>query len=158
MACATWRGWKWTALLVINRGFRLASTRIKRLANANRYRSNAKLLEYRTFPVSLSIIALAVAAKDLSRCSITLPMESVFSVLAKKGELAMTRKRKHGGRRAGAGRPTLGAAKLKRVNVILGDEHIERAREIGKGNLSVGTRTAIEKHRLSKHEEKRDEN
>lgn len=71
----------------------------------------------------------------------------------------MTRKRKHGGRRKGAGRPTLGAAKLKRINVMLGDEHIERGREIGGGNLSVGVRKAIEKHKGSAtNKEKRDEN
>lgn len=53
----------------------------------------------------------------------------------------MTKKPTHGGKRKGSGRPALG---YKRVNVMLGDGHIDKATKIGDGNLSLGVRKAIE--------------
>ena len=51
-----------------------------------------------------------------------------------------------GGSRPGAGRKTSdGAKELKRTNVMLDDSTIDRAIEIGEGNLSLGIRRAVKK-------------
>lgn len=55
------------------------------------------------------------------------------------------KKSNRGGNRAGAGRKPLGDKNLRRHNVMLSDAHVERAEEIGEGNLSLGVRRAIEK-------------
>lgn len=39
------------------------------------------------------------------------------------------------------------------INVSLSDDHIERAREIGKGNISAGLREAVDKYEGNKDEE-----
>lgn len=46
----------------------------------------------------------------------------------------------HGGAREGSGRPKIGA---QRVNVSLDEETLNRAREIGAGNVSEGLRRAV---------------
>lgn len=54
----------------------------------------------------------------------------------------MTEKSKRGGTRPGAGRPAE-IADARRVNVTLDPATIERAKEIGAGNVSQGIRTAV---------------
>ena len=59
----------------------------------------------------------------------------------------MTAKRKstHGGKREGSGRPTEDDAQgLKRVMVMLTDQHVEAAKKRGDGNVSLGIRRALE--------------
>lgn len=53
------------------------------------------------------------------------------------------RKRTHGGKRKGAGRKPLGDKSLSRINVMLGDQDLQRARWIGEGNISLGIRRAL---------------
>lgn len=48
-----------------------------------------------------------------------------------------------GGRRKGAGRKPQGDKPMHRINVMLGDEHLQRARWIGEGNISLGIRRAL---------------
>jgi len=59
-------------------------------------------------------------------------------------EKGATEKSTHGGRGRGGGRPRLdGDAQAKRINVSLDQATIDRAREIGDGNLSEGIRRAV---------------
>jgi hypothetical protein len=51
---------------------------------------------------------------------------------------------KHGGARPGAGRKSI-PGETRRVLVVLDESTIERAREIGAGNLSLGVREAVNK-------------
>lgn len=52
--------------------------------------------------------------------------------------------KKWGGVRPGAGRPALdGATNLRLINITLGAEHIATAKELGKGNISLGIRRAL---------------
>jgi hypothetical protein len=59
----------------------------------------------------------------------------------------MSRKKPtHGGKRQGAGRPTEDDAQgLKRVIVMLNDHHVQAAKKIGGGNVSLGIRRALSK-------------
>ena len=50
---------------------------------------------------------------------------------------------KHGGTRIGAGAKALHAAPMKRVNVMLDEATIEKAKQIGSGNVSEGLREAV---------------
>jgi hypothetical protein len=48
-------------------------------------------------------------------------------------------------RRPGPGRPTVDHAEgLQRINVLLADEHIDKAVKLGAGNLSLGIRRALD--------------
>lgn len=44
---------------------------------------------------------------------------------------------------AGAGRPTIGDTAMRKVLVTLDEETIEKAKKLGKGNLSAGIRAAF---------------
>jgi len=46
----------------------------------------------------------------------------------------------HGGKRQGAGRPSLG---VRQVRLTLDDETIDKGTDIGEGNLSRGVRVAV---------------
>jgi hypothetical protein len=50
----------------------------------------------------------------------------------------------HGGKRKGAGRPSIG---VRKVRLTLDDETIHKGTEIGEGNLSRGVRIAVKEHR-----------
>jgi hypothetical protein len=47
-----------------------------------------------------------------------------------------------GGARKGAGRKPSG---MQRINVLIADSHIDKARRIGEGNVSLGVRKALDK-------------
>jgi hypothetical protein len=49
-----------------------------------------------------------------------------------------------GGKREGAGRPSIGVRKVK---LTLDDETIDKGTDIGDGNLSLGVRIAVKEHR-----------
>ena len=49
----------------------------------------------------------------------------------------------HGGKRKGAGRPSIG---VRKVRLTLDDETIHKGTEIGEGNLSRGVRIAIKEY------------
>ena len=49
-----------------------------------------------------------------------------------------------GGKREGAGRPAIG---VRRVQLSLDDETIDKGKKIGDGNLSHGVRIAVKEHR-----------
>lgn len=51
---------------------------------------------------------------------------------------------KHGGRREGAGRPSTG---VRKVQLTLNDETIDKGTDIGEGNLSRGVRIAVKEHK-----------
>jgi len=57
-------------------------------------------------------------------------------------------KKKHsgsrGGKREGAGRPSIGVRKVK---LTLDDQTIDKGTDIGKGNLSLGVRIAVKEHK-----------
>ncbi len=53
-------------------------------------------------------------------------------------------KSKRGGRREGAGRPTIG---VRKVRLTLDDETINKGTDIGEGNLSRGVRIAVKEHK-----------
>lgn len=53
----------------------------------------------------------------------------------------------HGGKREGAGRKPLKADPMTRVNVMLDDGTIAKAKLIGDGNLSEGLREAVRRVR-----------
>ncbi len=60
-------------------------------------------------------------------------------------------KSKRGGRREGAGRPSIG---VRKVQLSLNDETITKGTDIGEGNLSRGVRIAVKEHKKkprSKH-------
>lgn len=48
-----------------------------------------------------------------------------------------------GGKREGAGRPSIGVRKVK---LTLDDETIDKGTDIGDGNLSLGVRIAVKEH------------
>jgi hypothetical protein len=50
----------------------------------------------------------------------------------------------HGGRRKGAGRPSIG---VRKVRLTLDDETIDKGTDIGDGNLSLGVRIAVKEHK-----------
>ena len=50
---------------------------------------------------------------------------------------------RHGGTQVSRGRKTLDGAAVQRVQVMLDDATIERAKALGDGNVSQGTRQAI---------------
>jgi hypothetical protein len=52
----------------------------------------------------------------------------------------------HGGRRKGAGRPSIG---VRKVRLTLDDETIDKGTDIGEGNLSRGVRIAVKEHKKS---------
>jgi hypothetical protein len=45
------------------------------------------------------------------------------------------------------GRPPLFGERMKRVDIMLSEDDLERAAEIGKGNVSRGIRLALTEHR-----------
>lgn len=45
------------------------------------------------------------------------------------------------------GRPPINDEPMRRVNVMLDDETVEKASGIGEGNLSAGLRIAVKKYR-----------
>ncbi len=49
-----------------------------------------------------------------------------------------------GGRREGAGRPSTG---VRKVQLTLNDETINKGTDIGEGNLSRGVRIAVKEHK-----------
>ena len=51
---------------------------------------------------------------------------------------------KRGGKREGAGRPSIG---VRKVRLTLDDETITKGTKIGEGNLSLGVRTAVKGYR-----------
>lgn len=54
---------------------------------------------------------------------------------------------KHGGKREGAGAKPLKGEPMTRVNVMLDDATIAKAKQIGGGNLSEGLREAVRRVR-----------
>jgi hypothetical protein len=50
----------------------------------------------------------------------------------------------HGGKREGAGRPSLG---VRKVRLTLDNETIDKGTDIGQGNLSLGVRIAVKEHK-----------
>jgi post-segregation antitoxin (ccd killing protein) len=44
-----------------------------------------------------------------------------------------------------AGRPPLFGERMRRVNIMLTDDDLERARKIGNGNVSKGIRLALQR-------------
>lgn len=54
---------------------------------------------------------------------------------------------KHGGKREGAGAKPLKSEPMTRVNVMLDDATIAKAKQIGGGNLSEGLREAVRRVR-----------
>jgi hypothetical protein len=50
----------------------------------------------------------------------------------------------HGGKRKGAGRPSIG---VRKVRLTLDDETIDKGTDIGEGNLSRGVRIAVREHK-----------
>jgi hypothetical protein len=56
-----------------------------------------------------------------------------------------------GGRRKGAGRPSIGVHK---VRLTLDDETIDKGTDIGDGNLSLGVRIAVKGHKKKSRKEK----
>lgn len=61
------------------------------------------------------------------------------------------KKPKRGGYRPNAGRiANDGAENLRRINVMLDDTTIEKAKEIGNSNLSLGIRRAVKSRKGSK--------
>ena len=63
---------------------------------------------------------------------------------------AESKKGGRGGSRPGAGRKTKdGITKTKRVNVSLDAETLDKAQQIGAGNVSEGVRRAIKRFKLS---------
>jgi hypothetical protein len=60
----------------------------------------------------------------------------------------MTRKKRtHGGKREGAGRPATG---VRKVQLTLDDETIDKGTDIGEGNLSHGVRVAVKEYKAPK--------
>jgi len=57
----------------------------------------------------------------------------------------------HGGKRKGAGRPSIG---VRKVRLTLDDETINKGTAIGNGNLSKGVRTAVKEYKKSPRQEK----
>jgi len=55
----------------------------------------------------------------------------------------------HGGKRKGAGRPSIG---VRKVRLTLDDETINKGTAIGEGNLSRGVRIAVKEHKKSAKE------
>jgi hypothetical protein len=53
-------------------------------------------------------------------------------------------------KREKAGRPPISDEPMRRVNVMLDQPTIDKASEIGSGNLSAGLRIAVTKHRRRK--------
>jgi hypothetical protein len=49
-----------------------------------------------------------------------------------------------GGKRKGAGRPSLG---VRKVRLTLDDQTIDKGTNIGDGNLSLGVRIAVKEHK-----------
>ena len=49
-----------------------------------------------------------------------------------------------GGKREGAGRPSIG---VRKVRLTLDDETIHKGKDIGEGNLSRGVRIAVKEHK-----------
>jgi hypothetical protein len=54
----------------------------------------------------------------------------------------MKAKSKRGGARPGAGRKALG---FKRINIMVADTHISKAKRIGNDNISLGVRRALDR-------------
>ena len=57
--------------------------------------------------------------------------------------MSRQKKSKRGGRRKGAGRRPFGENNLVRINVMLGESDLQRARWIGEDNVSLGIRRAL---------------
>jgi hypothetical protein len=57
----------------------------------------------------------------------------------------------HGGKRKGAGRPSIG---VRKVRLTLDDETINKGTAIGEGNLSRGVRIAVKGHRQKPERQK----
>jgi hypothetical protein len=56
-------------------------------------------------------------------------------------------KKKRGGKRKDAGRPTTdGIQGVKHYNVTLDEPTVDKAKQIGSGSLSVGIRKAVKQH------------
>ena len=55
-----------------------------------------------------------------------------------------------GGKREGAGRPSIG---VRKVQLTLDDETIDKGTDIGEGNLSRGVRIAVKEHKKSRRRE-----
>ncbi len=53
----------------------------------------------------------------------------------------MKAKSNRGGARKGAGRKSLG---FKRINIMVADSHIDKAKRIGQDNISLGVRRALD--------------
>jgi hypothetical protein len=53
----------------------------------------------------------------------------------------------HGGKREGAGRPSIG---VRKVRLTLDDPTIDKGTAIGEGNLSRGVRIAVKEHRTKR--------
>ena len=58
----------------------------------------------------------------------------------------MTKPNARGGARTGAGRKALPGGKHKVRRALLTDDHVEKAEQIGSGNMSAGIREAISGH------------
>lgn len=56
-----------------------------------------------------------------------------------------------GGKRKGAGRPSIG---VRKVRLTLDDETIDKGTNIGEGNLSRGVRIAVKEHKTKSRKEK----
>jgi hypothetical protein len=54
----------------------------------------------------------------------------------------MKAKSRRGGARPGAGRKPLG---FKRINIMVSDNHIDKAKRIGNQNISLGVRKALDR-------------
>jgi hypothetical protein len=60
--------------------------------------------------------------------------------------------KQHGGKREGAGRKSLGPAKLQRADVRLSADDIASLRALGAGNLSAGVRRLVAEWRAGEDE------
>jgi hypothetical protein len=56
-----------------------------------------------------------------------------------------------GGKREGAGRPSTG---VRKVQLTLDDDTIDKGTDIGDGNLSLGVRIAVKEHKRKRKEPK----
>jgi hypothetical protein len=56
-----------------------------------------------------------------------------------------------GGKREGAGRPSIG---VRKVQLSLDDQTIDKGKNIGAGNLSLGVRIAVREHKKKPRPEK----
>ncbi len=58
-----------------------------------------------------------------------------------------SKRSEHGGKREGAGRKPMKDAPMTRMNVMLDAATVEKAKQIGGGNLSEGLREAVRRVR-----------